>query len=314
MLFLKRIGSSLTGSKIILMGEHFVVYGVGAIALPFSSATASIQVWQDETDYIKSSLYTGSLDASPKMFEGLRDLILSLKQDLKIEHGVHVSIDSNIPLQRGMGSSAAISIGIAKAFYDYVQEPINKEALKAYASKAEDVHHSNASGIDIETILSKGPIVFQKAKEYIGIEEALDAYLLLVDSKIKGSTKIAVEQVYQFTLEHPVTFNKMLEDYQILLKEALDAYQNNQASRLGMVMNQNHQLLQALGISEPSIDEWIEDALDHGALGAKITGGGLGGCFIILLQDQEQVDLLTRYYKNEGLDVRSLYLGGIKHE
>lgn len=308
---MKQVGISHTGSKVILFGEHFVVYESPAIAIPFASCGVEVSVEPQDVDKIISSLYTGMLADSPEIFSGLKELIINTKIILGINEGLLFNIDSQIPLQRGMGSSAAISIGIIKALYDFASINLEYDQVKSLAQQAENVHHQNASGIDIETILSTTPILFQKGQSSQHIESNIKGSLLLVDSTILGATKEAVASVANLFEANPVKKELMLFKYSNVLEKAVKALESHDIELLGEAMNENHDLLKAIHVSHPKIDMWLEYALENNALGAKITGGGLGGCFLVLTNNDKVKEDLISYYENEGLVVRVLEMEGM---
>lgn len=306
-----RIGHSVTGGKIILLGEHFVLYGASAIAIPFGAAKAKIQVEKAKEDYIVSTLYDGKLDESPQVFKGLKALIMTCKAYLGINEAVKITVESTIPLQRGMGSSAALSIGITKAMFDYVGREFEYSTIREFAEAAEGIHHANSSGVDIETILNGKPILFNRSKDPVFINTDIDADLILVDSNIHGSTKEAVNLVAKFADENPHEMSSMIEEIKEIVSLGQIYLEENNIEGLGKVFNDNHQLLKRVGVSHPKIDLWIQDALGAGAIGGKITGGGMGGCFIILSTDKEITKKLKNDYSQDGLNVMVLEMKGL---
>lgn len=307
---MERVGQSITGGKIILMGEHFVVYGSTSIALPFDACNAHIVVRKAATESMTSDLYTGPLMDAPEVLKGLKALIISVKAYLQIHDNLAFKIDSTIPLQRGMGSSAALSIGIVKALFAYANVESNLDIIRSFAQEAERVHHSNASGIDIETILNGKAIHFQKHQPIQVLNSKLVADLILVDSNIKGSTKEAVAHVATYAKKHPERMANMIMELNELVELGQLALESNDVMALGNLMNENHSLLKELEVSHSHIDQWIQQGLDKHAVGGKITGGGLGGCFLLLSNNKNVTEDLKQLYTQEGLKVMVLEMKG----
>ena len=308
------LGRSYTGSKVILLGEHFVVYKAPAIALPFMVTGVEVEVTKSSEDIIVSQIYNGLLHEANEQFKGLKNLIIKTKTQLHISEGLQIKIDSKIPLQRGMGSSAAISVGIVKAIYNYLGLEVDHDFLREVVYEAEHVHHETASGIDIETIMSHSPIKFIREQGAETINTHMHAQLILVDSGIMGATSQAVSQVGVKFKNDPEFKKIILEEYMKVFKQGVSALQNEDAVALGEVMNHNHKLLQRIDVSHPVIDQYIEEAISMGALGAKITGGGLGGCFLILSNHLPTTIKLKEYYINEGLNVSILEMRGLNND
>lgn len=306
-------GTSSAGSKVILFGEHFAVYHCPAIALPFASCGVSVRVKSSDSDTVTSTLYSGLLIDSPSLFKGLKELIYNLKEYFKIKTAVSVEIDSNIPLQRGMGSSAAISIAIIKSFYDFIGMDVDEAILRTFASTAEGIHHSNASGIDIETILSDQAIRFVKGDPVQVIRSNIDGKLLLVDSGIKGSTSEAVLYVKSLFDSDSAKKEQSIYTYKKIYEDAIIALEQGDAQTLGQLMSLNHELLKSINISHPFIDQQLSVSMKMGALGGKITGGGLGGCFIVLTTTQKEMEIKD-YYESQGLSVYSINMKGLSNE
>ena len=178
----KGIGKS--HSKIILIGEHSVVYGYPAIAIPLKKI--GIECIVEEA---KSSCFHNKTDTlSVALFTALKYL---KKENAKIKY----KVTSQIPPKRGMGSSAAVSIAAIRAVFDYFGENLEDELLEKLVHTAEIVAHSTPSGLDAKTCLSNKAIKFIKNKGFSYIDLNLDAYLVIADTGIYGNTSEAIQNV-----------------------------------------------------------------------------------------------------------------------
>ena len=151
----KQQGIGTSHAKIILMGEHSVVYGQPAIALPLPSVQLSVTLSsrQDNQRIIKSRYYHGSLENLPSSMIGIKKLIDTLSARFNDqETGWDLKIESQLPAERGMGSSAASAIAIIRAFFDYYDEPLDRTLLLQLADVEEQITHRSPSGLDAATV------------------------------------------------------------------------------------------------------------------------------------------------------------------
>src|SRR5690554_4488281 len=174
--------------KIILMGEHAVVYGAPAIALPFFSVGVKCTVRSHPGDtYIKSVCYEGPLTTSPTSVDGIKKLIEVTLEYLKQENkDLKIIIESLIPPQRGLGSSAAVSVAIVRALFDAYHTALSYDILNQLVSIAESIHHFKPSGLDAATILNEKLTVYQKGNSFYNPKSTLEGYLIVCDSGIEG--------------------------------------------------------------------------------------------------------------------------------
>ena len=274
---------SRSNAKIILMGEHSVVYGKSAIALPFFAVEIIASVKEAKNGvFIQSELYTGELNKAPALLDGVSGLVQESLELLNLKNeSLHITIKSTIPDQRGFGSSASISVAIAKALFKYAHQELSKETLTKLVGNAEKKHHTNPSGLDGDTIISKQAIYFIKHKDNINVDFDMNLDLVVADTGIPASTKEAVKIVSE-----NVKKKASIEE----LGKLSDAVYKNIKEKDGQAMGKNmthaHQILNDLGVSTKELDYLVEQANLHGALGAKLSGGGLGGCMIALCQKE----------------------------
>ena len=283
---MKKIGIGRATGKIILIGEHSVVYGKKAIAFPFAGVGIHTTVQKKPTIHIQSKYFSGTLDEM-KQIASMHNLVLLievLQKDLALPN-FNLSIQSSIPSERGMGSSAAVAVSIVRAIFDWQNLALDNKTLLKYVDYSEQIAHDNPSGIDAAATSGTQPILFEKGQPFEAFPLNVDAYLLVADTGIKGQTRQAVKDVATLVNQKGQSVQAIIDQLGDLTLEAKTAIIQNQAKRLGQIMTASHHLLQKLTVSNQTLDEAVEIALDNHALGAKLTGGGRGGCLIVLAKD-----------------------------
>jgi mevalonate kinase len=282
--------------KIILIGEHAVVHHTPAIVLPVFDAYVEVHIESSEVDYIDSSFFKGLIIDIPDTYQAIQMLIIKLKHDLMI-HQVKITMDTHIPVAAGMGASAAIASAITQAMFQFTKKPLSQKTLKTYMNFSEVMAHGSPSGIDVEGVLSQKPLIFQKEKAPKTITTTFNGYLFIVFSGIKGSTKEAVLKVQSYLDVHG---NKIIQDMEANINQTIEAFQNKDIKRIGPLLKRYQAYLNTLGVSHKILDDMIKDAYDFGSLGAKLSGGGLGGCMIALFDDQNKMLQLKEHYNSKG--------------
>lgn len=281
----KRIGVGKAHSKIILMGEHSVVYGYSAIALPLKDIEVTCQIKPadkaivfDFQDTLSTAIYAA--------LEYLGNTEVAITYDIK----------SEVPQQRGMGSSAAVSIAAIRAVFNYFEQPLNEETLEILVNQAEIIAHTNPSGLDAKTCLSNQAIKFIRNVGFETLDLSLNAYLVIADTGIHGNTREAVDKV----AAAEETNLPYLAQLGLLAEQVEQAIKNKDLHDMGQSMTAAHAILQKIGVSVEKSDHLVQVALEAGALGAKMSGGGLGGCIIALAQNQEQAQVIAEKLEKEG--------------
>ncbi len=281
----KKVGVGQAHSKIILIGEHAVVYGYPAISLPLLEVEVTCKVVPAESPW---RLYEE---------DTLSMAVYASLEHLNIKDAcIRCQIDSAIPEKRGMGSSAAISIAAIRAVFDYYQADLPHDILEILVNRAEMIAHMNPSGLDAKTCLSDRPIRFIKNVGFTELEMDLSAYLVIADTGVYGHTREAI-QVVQSKGKDALPFLHALGE---LTQQAEDAIRRKDAEKLGQILSQAHLHLKEIGVSSPEADSLVETALSHGALGAKMSGGGLGGCIIALATNLTHAQELTKRLEEKG--------------
>lgn len=288
--------------KIILMGEHSVVYGEPAIALPFSAVDITAHVWEEGNALrVTCAFYDGLVHQMPKVWESLKHAIrFSLyRVGAPTDPGIHIEISSTIPAERGMGSSAAVAVAIARAVFAYYGKPLSAKDLWDIVQTSEKIAHGNPSGVDAATTSGHRPVYFVKGAPIESLSIQMKGFLVVADSGQTGNTLEAVSDVAHL-LEHSPAYKIWIDRLGEATRLAKEAILNKDLVLLGQQMTTAHHDLQALGVSEAKLDHLVEAALTAGALGAKLTGGGRGGCMIALVETKEAAVSLTQALHSAG--------------
>lgn len=299
----KQQGIGTSHAKIILMGEHSVVYGQPAIALPLPSVQLSVTLSsrQDNQRIIKNRYYHGSLENLPSSMIGIKKLIDTLSARFNDpETGWDLKIESQLPAERGIGSSAASAIAIIRAFFDYYDEPLDRTLLLQLADIEEQITHRSPSGLDAATVSSDKPLFYVKGRIGVPIEMNLDASLVIADTGKKGATKEAILAVKDELKNNNEKAERHIKHLGELVKQTKDYLAQNDIAKLGDALNFAQTDLTALNVSDSALDHLIHVARNNGALGAKLTGGGRGGCMIALMQTAMGARRLASILKENG--------------
>lgn len=300
---MKEQGIGHSHAKIILMGEHSVVYGEPAIALPLPDITLTVTIQQSDQPghRINSRYFEGDLDELPEKMRGVSQLISSLIQRFDGENDWwEMKIDSQLPAERGMGSSAATAIAIVRAFFDFYEEPLNRKILLELADIEEKVTHRSPSGLDAATVSSTTPLYFIKGQAGIPINMKLQGTMVIADTGIKGATKEAIEAVKTELDTHPEAAKSHIQHLGQLVKMTSEYLKQDEVMSLGIALNSAQQDLMALQVSDPHLDHLISVANQNGALGAKLTGGGRGGCMFAITRTALGARKIAGILKDNG--------------
>lgn len=281
-------GYGETWAKTILMGEHSVVYGYPAVAVPIHSL--KMRAWAIPTitghaATLRSLGYYGPIDEAPEQFGGVRKAIEVAKSYAGASTlDFDIVTRSDFPAGRGLGSSAAASGAVVRAILDACGVAASRQDVVGLTNRAEVITHGHPSGLDAVTTCGDDPVLFVKGAMTL-IDVRMPAYLVIADSGIAGSTKEAVDDVRAQYRRERGRVEAILRRLGTLASQSARDLAEGGLNSLGRRMDDAHELLNALNISHPVANDLVERARRSGALGAKMTGGGLGGCIIALAAD-----------------------------
>jgi len=221
-----------------------------------------------------------------------------------------VTFSGNLPVTcGGIGSSAAFAVSFVRAVNTKFNLGLSDELINQAAYLVEQAVHGTPSGIDNTTAVFGGVIKFCMQKS---VSEFTPAFLyskfkilkpieiVIIDSGKQTDTKNAIAVVSEFIQKNRAQSDKIFEQYKDIFNLGINALENSNLEKLGMCMNKNHRLLQELGVSCPELDEIIHKAQSLGALGAKLTGTGLGGLVVALTPGVELQDRVANYFERDG--------------
>ncbi len=283
-------GTVSAPGKAILLGEHAVVYGKPAIAIPLPQLRAVADFRQTEEAL---TIHAADLPSPPWQWNeaaaGSSDPLatmaaLTLRRLGSGAPKGEITIRSAIAIASGLGSGAAVSAALGRAIAALCGATISNAALNALVYEVEKLHHGTPSGIDNTTVVFEQPVYFQRGQPIKAILPKRRLDFLLADSGVPALTRQSVAAVRQLLREDPDRANNLLDQIASVAVSARACLESVDRMRLGKLMTANHGHLRDLGVSSPQLDALVTSATQAGALGAKLSGGGRGGSIIALVE------------------------------
>jgi mevalonate kinase len=278
--------------KIILFGEHAVVYGRPALAVPVTQvqATATVSensrggVWIEAPNINLSSELTSLATDHP-----LAAVINSVfsAQGIVRPPALTVYIQSTIPVAAGLGSGAAVSVAILRALSAFLGAPLPDERVNKLAFEAEKLHHGTPSGIDNTVVTYAKPVYFVKGRPIKTFRVGAAFTIVIGDTGISAPTKEPVDAVRSLREADPSRWEKVFSQVGEIVWDARQAIERGDSDELGKLMDANQVLLQEMTVSSVELDQLIVTAHKSGALGAKLSGGGRGGNMIAAVSKEK---------------------------
>lgn len=274
--------------KIILMGEHAVVYGRPAMAAPVFQvqATATLTVEDDATELwidavdLNQRLALSTAPPADPLAQALRLTLAALQRPAP---GGELHVRSTVPVAGGMGSGAAVSTAIVRAVAAWAGQALPPAAVSALAFEVERLHHGTPSGIDNTVIAYAQPVWFVKGQPPQPFAIPHPFWLVIASTGIASPTRETVGDVRRQWQADPARFESLFDQVADLVNAGRAAMLAGDWSRLGARMTANHAILGQMGVSAPILDRLVAAANAAGAFGAKLSGGGRGGNVIALV-------------------------------
>ncbi|MEM3696782.1 MAG: mevalonate kinase [Candidatus Bathyarchaeia archaeon] len=289
-------------AKVILFGEHFVVYGEPAMVIAIDKrAYVKAENRNDKRLYIRSSnlnlaaYFEGETfkieEGDPKeariKFEPVKLAVEKVLEKYGAITGLNIEINSTVPVAAGLGSSAAVVAAVTIAVSKLLNVNISKEEIFRITYEAEKIVHGTPSGIDPAIATFGGALLFQVDTGFKPLEVKMDIPLVIGDTGIERSTRVQIDKVRELKEKYPQIMESLTWAARQIVMRALEALREKDLETLGELMNINHALLYGVGVSDESLEWLINAARKAGALGAKLTGAGGGGCMIALARNEK---------------------------
>jgi mevalonate kinase len=298
--------------KVILFGEHFVVYGLPAIASAFDAKTVAKVSPSSKYELIDNRLETPGYkkEKHEEQLKSMEKIFAAMKIDT-VKTPVRIELAGDLVAASGVGASAASCTAIARALSEYFKLNLNDEQINAIAFGGEKGYHGTPSGIDNTVSTFGGLIWYTKGTPPVfeQIPTPRPFGIVVANTGITASTSEVVADVKRRKEAEPQKFEKIFSDYKTAALDARRALEAGDLAKAGALMSKNHALLQEIGVSCNELDQIVDISMKNGALGAKMTGTGRGGNAIALTPGAELQDKVADALEKAGFEVLKTKIG-----
>lgn len=299
------MGSGKGFGKVILLNEHFVVHGVPAIVSAIGSSTTAVvgpysgKGWTLEDERNATPGYKKEKAEHQK--ESVERILRSAGIDTD-RNPIHIVLEGDLIAASGVGASAASCAALARALSDYFTLNLSDERINELAYEGEKAYHGSPSGVDNTAATYGGLIWFEKGEPNVIKRLRLKnpVEIVMGNTGIVANTKAAVEGVRLRKEKEPEKYGKIFGEARKLAGKTQEAIETNDIKAVGHYMNRGHELLHSIGVSCTELDRLVSVARENGALGSKLTGGGLGGYMVALTPGKDLQEKVAGAIEKEG--------------
>jgi len=290
--------------KIILFGEHAVVYGRPALAVPVTQVHADVDIsdssrpgiWiQAPNIHLHAELNT--LPSDHPIAAVIHNLFFLSR--VSPFPSININISSTIPVASGLGSGASVTVALTRALASHVKYSMTDEQVNAFAYEIEKLYHGTPSGIDNTVVTYSRPVYFIKGQAIETFKVHQPFTLVIGDTGISAPTIESVADVRKLWEADKAKWEKVFDDVGEISFSARRVIEEGWVKMLGALMDENHAILQEMTVSSPELDKLVAAARSAGAWGAKLSGGGRGGNMIALVQP-EQAETVAKSLMTAG--------------
>jgi mevalonate kinase len=307
-------GEGIGFGKAILFNEHFVVYGVPAIvsAIGKYSVAKVNPIEKSGWTLIDDRKATPNYkeDKIEQQTDSINRILKKMDIDLS-KNGIEITLDGTLYCASGIGASAASCVAIARALSDHFNLDLSDEEINEVAYEGEKGYHGSPSGIDNTASTFGGLIWFEKGENIVMEKITIPTPIEIVmgNTGKVANTAAAVAGVRERREKNPEKYKEIFDRAENIAYLARNALKNEDHKELGKLMNESHKLLQNIEVSSRELDFLVKLARDQGAIGAKLTGGGLGGNIIALTPDKNLQEEVANAIEKEGFQTLTTVIG-----
>ncbi|MFH1722339.1 MAG: mevalonate kinase [Candidatus Altiarchaeota archaeon] len=300
--------------KVILFGEHFVVYdGMPAIVSAIDkSTTAEVNRTSNPGFFITDNRHATpgyKENYAKQQKESVERMVAEMGLDFS-KDGVDIKLAGDLFVAGGIGASAASCAAIARALSDEYGLSLSDKQINELALEGDKAYAGNPSGVDNTAAVYGGLIWFQKEPPIMELMKTPEPVRIVMGNTGKvANTKVAVAGVRERKEKDPEKYGVIFEDAKKLVFDAKESLLSGDQDRTARLINRNHGLLQEIEVSSPELDKLCEIALENGALAAKMTGGGMGGYMYALTPDEELQKQVVSAMEAEGFTAFATNVG-----
>ena len=310
--------------KVILFGEHSVVYGHPAIATAINlRAKCEVTKSSDKfpslstPDLFPDNIFTiNEKSEVPIELEPFKHLFLILSENQKKTIYPKVKLTSAIPSSSGLGSSAATAVSLTASLMKFYNNDHNLEKIRDIAFESEKLIHGFPSGIDNTISTFGGGIIYERGQMAPLTSKISSSFLVIIDSLVPRSTKELVEKVQKKRENEPKKVQAIFNQIEAITWEAKKQLESGDSVEIGRLMNENHKLLEKLDVGHPILSKLVSIIDQTKTLGRKLTGAGGGGCVIALFDEFSTAKEVTKLIEKKGFRayISNIFETGVKNE
>lgn len=307
-------GQGIGFGKAILFNEHFVVYGIPSIVSAIGQYTRARIEPAPTPNYQLQDLRPATPrykeDKKDQQIDSLNRMIKKMGIDLS-RQGVKIILEGNLYAASGIGASAASCVAVARAFSEYYNMNLSDDEINDIAFEGEKGYHGTPSGVDNTASTYGGLIWFQKGEPNIieKISLATPVEIVIGNTGKVANTQAAVAGVKERKEKNSKKYDEIFNRAENITYLAKRALEEGDFKAVGKLMNENHKLLQQIEVSSRELDFLVQVAVKCGAVGAKLTGGGLGGNIIALTPGKTVQDRVANAIEKEGFQTVKTVIG-----
>lgn len=301
-----------TPGKLMLFGEHSVVYGYPCLVTAVDQRMRVVAETQKEKtlqinapevgliNYFQAVDSLGKNQNTPKGARFVETAVKNFFERFKIKSGLMIETRSDFSSEFGFGSSSAVTVGVIKALSELFEEDLNERELFDLSYKTVLEVQGVGSGFDLAAAIWGGTLWFLGGgKKIIPLGEN-NLSIVVGYTGIKADTPTLIRKVEKEKRKQPKIIGRIFEVMALITKEAKDALEKRDWAKLGELMNLNQGLLDCLGVNTKELSSLIYAAREAGAFGAKLSGAGGGDCMIALVDSKKKEEVERMINKAGG--------------